>query len=262
MEEIEEATGGEGAGEEEVTPDILLVGCVKGKLEWASRVAARKLYASPLWRSRRAYAEQAGRPWFILSAKYGLLHPEERIAWYDLDLSGLPAAERRTWSAGGGRCARGAISPDRGQGRRDPRRERLSGLRRGVGAAGSGGDRAAPAPRHPDRPPPRVVSRAGGWRVDTDARAFFIRSRSEVWPLERTDIEPARRLSARYPGLDARDLVNPACSFTYRAASRCVANHTPSCPFMYRISSSSTTIRDRCPITCGCMVRRNIVPSA
>lgn len=100
MEEIEEATGGEGAGEEEVTPDVLLVGCVKGKLEWASRVEAKKLYASPLWRSRRAYAEQAGRPWFILSAKYGLLHPEERIAWYDLDLSSLPAAERRTWSAG------------------------------------------------------------------------------------------------------------------------------------------------------------------
>lgn len=91
--------GGEGAGETQAKPDILLVGCVKGKLEWASRVSAKKLYASPLWRSRRSYAEQGGRPWFILSAKHGLLHPEERIAWYDLDLSSLPAAERRAWSA-------------------------------------------------------------------------------------------------------------------------------------------------------------------
>ena len=34
---------------------------------------------------------------------------------------------------------------------------------------------------------------------------------SEVWPLEQPDIELARRLSARYPGLDARDLVHLAC---------------------------------------------------
>lgn len=97
MEGNEGMTGGEGVGE--APPDILLVGCVKGKLEWARSVAAKELYASPLWRSRRVYAEQAGLPWFILSAKYGLLHPEEQIAWYDLDLSSLPAAERRAWSA-------------------------------------------------------------------------------------------------------------------------------------------------------------------
>lgn len=98
MEGTEGTNGGKGVGEAQVKPDILLVGCVKGKLEWASRVAAKNLYASPLWRSRRNYAEQAGLPWFILSAKYGLLHPEERIAWYDLDLSSLPATERRAWS--------------------------------------------------------------------------------------------------------------------------------------------------------------------
>ena len=92
-------TGGEGVGDANAEPDILLVGCVKGKLEWARSVAAKDLYASPLWRSRRTYAEQAGLPWFILSAKYGLLHPEKEIAWYDLDLSSLPAAERRAWSA-------------------------------------------------------------------------------------------------------------------------------------------------------------------
>ncbi|MXX54202.1 MAG: hypothetical protein F4Z44_00225, partial [Gemmatimonadetes bacterium] len=79
-------------------PDILLIGCVKGKLEWASRVAAKDLYVSALWRCRRKYAEQSGIPWFILSAKYGLVNPETRIAWYDLSLGDLPAAQRRAWS--------------------------------------------------------------------------------------------------------------------------------------------------------------------
>lgn len=86
----------------QLTPDVLLVGCVKGKLEWAKPVQARDLYASPLWRSRRKYAEQyaevAGRPWYILSAKHGLLEPDTRIGWYNLDLGDLPAAERRAWS--------------------------------------------------------------------------------------------------------------------------------------------------------------------
>lgn len=89
---------GGGGGDGQSTPDVLLVGCVKGKLEWASRVAARELYVSPLWRSRRIYAERSGLPWYILSAKYGLLDPNARIAWYDLSLGDLPAAERRVWS--------------------------------------------------------------------------------------------------------------------------------------------------------------------
>lgn len=81
-----------------VKPDLLLIGCVKGKLEWASRVEAKNLYVSALWRCRRTYAEQSGVPWFILSAKYGLVHPDTRIAWYDVSLGDLPAAKRRQWS--------------------------------------------------------------------------------------------------------------------------------------------------------------------
>ncbi len=33
----------------------------------------------------------------------------------------------------------------------------------------------------------------------------------EVWPVERADIELARNLNTRYPGLEARDLVHLAC---------------------------------------------------
>ena len=75
---------------------LILLGCVKSKLN--ATMAAKDLYDSPLWRCRRAYAERFRVPWYILSAKYGLLAPDTRIAPYDLALSDLPAAERRAWS--------------------------------------------------------------------------------------------------------------------------------------------------------------------
>ena len=75
---------------------LVLAGCVKTKCD-APR-AAKNLYDSPLWRSRRAYAERFGTDWYILSAKHGLVDPEKTIAPYDLALTDLRAAERRTWS--------------------------------------------------------------------------------------------------------------------------------------------------------------------
>lgn len=78
-------------------PDLVLVGCVKTKR--AATSAAKDLYKSPLWRCRRAYAESLGCPWYILSAKYGLLDPEKRIDTYDLALKDLRAKCRREWSS-------------------------------------------------------------------------------------------------------------------------------------------------------------------
>ena len=60
--------------------------------------AAEQLYKSPLWCCRRAYAERSGYPWFILSAKYGLLAPETEISPYDMAMSDLSASECRAWS--------------------------------------------------------------------------------------------------------------------------------------------------------------------
>ena len=101
MQELREGRATEKhAGPEDgtVVPDLMLIGSVKGKLEWASRVEAKNLYVSALWRCRRKYAEQSGVPWYILSAKYGLVNPDTRIAWYDVSLGDLPAADRRAWS--------------------------------------------------------------------------------------------------------------------------------------------------------------------
>jgi hypothetical protein len=74
---------------------VILLGCVK--LKRPAPAPARDLYVSPLWRKRRAYAEASGVPWLILSAKHGVLDPDERLAPYDLALSQLPVAERRAW---------------------------------------------------------------------------------------------------------------------------------------------------------------------
>src|SRR4051794_514967 len=74
---------------------ILLVGCAKSKR--ADRAPARELYDSPLWRARRAHAVHSGCFWFIVSAKYGLLHPNTRIDRYDLALKEMAPADRRAW---------------------------------------------------------------------------------------------------------------------------------------------------------------------
>ena len=77
--------------------NLILVGCVKRKR--SQPCPARDLYEeSPLWRRRRTYAERSGAPWYILSAKHGLLAPEVWIRPYDLALKDLKRGERRAWS--------------------------------------------------------------------------------------------------------------------------------------------------------------------
>jgi hypothetical protein len=76
-------------------PDLVLVGCVKKKLDVPA--PARELYTSPLFRKERSYAEQAGVPWFVLSAEHGLVAPDEVLAPYDLQLSRTSRDYRRAW---------------------------------------------------------------------------------------------------------------------------------------------------------------------
>ena len=75
---------------------LILVGCVKSKR--GTRSAAKDLYDSPLWRCRRKYAERSNVPWYVLSAKHGLLAPETVIVPYDVTLKDRPVAYRRAWS--------------------------------------------------------------------------------------------------------------------------------------------------------------------
>ena len=59
---------------------------------------AKDLYLSPLFRMSRQWIERQGVPWFILSAKYGLLEPSRIVEPYDLTLSQLTSTQRNAWS--------------------------------------------------------------------------------------------------------------------------------------------------------------------
>ncbi len=75
---------------------IGLVACSKAKRDHA--VPARELYTSPLFRKASAYCERVYGEWYILSAKYGLVHPDTVIEPYDLTLGEATKFERREWA--------------------------------------------------------------------------------------------------------------------------------------------------------------------
>lgn len=75
---------------------ICLIGCVKSKRKNPSR--AEDLYISPLFRYRLAYAKKRGCQIFILSAKHGLVDPDQIIAPYDETLNDKTDLEIKKWS--------------------------------------------------------------------------------------------------------------------------------------------------------------------
>ena len=75
---------------------IALVACVSKKATMSR--PARDLYTSTWFMKASAYAQQIADRWFILSAKYGLVPPDQVIAPYDETLNRMPAAQRRAWA--------------------------------------------------------------------------------------------------------------------------------------------------------------------
>ena len=78
--------------------DLCLVSCVSVKLPDAA--PARDLYVSPWFLKARACIEALGCPWYILSAKHGLLDPRSTIDPYDETLKAMSVDRRRTWARG------------------------------------------------------------------------------------------------------------------------------------------------------------------
>ena len=76
---------------------IGLIACSRTKAD--RPFPARELYLSPLFRAARAYAERRYGPgqWLILSARYGLVEPDQVLAPYDLSLRQLTARQREAW---------------------------------------------------------------------------------------------------------------------------------------------------------------------
>jgi len=75
---------------------IYLLSCVRKKRPYPCR--AKDLYVSPWFHFARRYAESTGCPWFILSAKYGLLDPDQMIEPYEQTLNKMAIDERRAWA--------------------------------------------------------------------------------------------------------------------------------------------------------------------
>jgi hypothetical protein len=75
--------------------EVILIGCVRTKKAVAS--PASELFASPLFDGRRRYAAGSGRPWYILSAKFGLLAPSDVIGPYDVYLAAQSPEYQRAW---------------------------------------------------------------------------------------------------------------------------------------------------------------------
>ena len=75
---------------------IYLVSCVGKKLPKAS--PAKDLYISSWFKKARSYVESQGVEWFILSAKYGLIRPEQVIEPYELTLNRMKKPERKQWA--------------------------------------------------------------------------------------------------------------------------------------------------------------------
>lgn len=61
--------------------EVTLITCVSSKKR--EKLPAKDLYDSPYFGAMRRYAESRGYPWFILSAKHGLLEPDTVIDPYD-----------------------------------------------------------------------------------------------------------------------------------------------------------------------------------
>lgn len=74
---------------------IALVSCSAEKLD---RMApARQLYRSQLFRKSVAWVENQGLEWFVLSAAYGLIRPDDQLMPYDKTLRNMSPADRAAW---------------------------------------------------------------------------------------------------------------------------------------------------------------------
>ena len=81
-----------------MSAELYLISCVKAKLPVSEPVRARDLYISPWFKRARTYVESTKQPWFILSAKYGLVCPNAEILPYAKTLNSMPKERRCEWA--------------------------------------------------------------------------------------------------------------------------------------------------------------------
>lgn len=78
-----------------VAARVVLVGSSGGMAGGPVRVA--DLFRSDGFARARDHAVSSGTPWFVLSAKHGLLEPDDVVAPYDLELGDASTVYRSAW---------------------------------------------------------------------------------------------------------------------------------------------------------------------
>lgn len=78
---------------------LVLIACSKTKSfkNEGERIEAGDAYCSPLFQKSKQWAELRGYPYAIISAKYGLIFPDEVIQDYDLTLNELNKKQLENW---------------------------------------------------------------------------------------------------------------------------------------------------------------------
>jgi len=75
---------------------IVLVSCVDEKSITAC--PARYLYTSDWFKKAARYAGQIADEWYILSTKYGLVHPDQVLDPYNATLKTMKKSARQAWA--------------------------------------------------------------------------------------------------------------------------------------------------------------------
>ena len=75
---------------------VVLISCGRNKEK--SKAAAAELYTSSRFQLSRQFADRNQLEYFVISAKYGLLAPAEKIEPYDLNLASLSDERRVAWA--------------------------------------------------------------------------------------------------------------------------------------------------------------------
>ena len=78
-----------------ITGTTVLVSCVGEKLDHKAK--AKDIYQSAWFKKARSWAESNATRWYILSAKHGLLNPEQEIDPYECTLNTMSISERKKW---------------------------------------------------------------------------------------------------------------------------------------------------------------------
>lgn len=76
---------------------IALVGC--GAKKGTTWKPVREMYTSTLFRMSMEIAEQRCDRVYVVSAKHGMLHPNETIAPYEMHIGELTFREREMWAS-------------------------------------------------------------------------------------------------------------------------------------------------------------------